>query len=153
MWHVSRLFYSPFKCNNIILLHVCCIVQIPCVCFSVHPRILSTSGCVQSDVLTCVCISEGFPLPTIKWPLFDTHTEYSFTTNFSNHAVNISITVSVKDLNYTTVECISRNDIGEVKENLNVTRKLVEQKPKGKCWQLKPLPTQDHCSMTFSLPI
>ncbi|XP_010788700.1 hemicentin-1-like [Notothenia coriiceps] len=96
-----------------------------------HPRIFSTSGCVvQSEVLTCVCISEGFPLPTIKWPLLDTHTEYSVTTNFSNHAVNLSITVTLKDHNYTTVECVSRNDIGEVKENLNVTRKAFEQKPK-----------------------
>ncbi|XP_033968715.1 sialic acid-binding Ig-like lectin 14 [Trematomus bernacchii] len=109
-----------------------------------HPRIFSTSGCVvQSEVLTCVCISEGFPLPTIKWPLLDAHTEYSVTTNFSNHAVNISITVSVKDLNYTTVECISRNDIGEVKENLNVTRQVVAQKPKD-------LP--EHFFMTFNLP-
>ncbi|KAK5892053.1 hypothetical protein CesoFtcFv8_012472 [Champsocephalus esox] len=96
-----------------------------------HPRILSTSGCVvQSEVLTCVCVSEGFPLPTIKWPLLDTHTEYSVTTNFPNHAVDLSITVTLKDHNYTTVECVSRNDIGEVKENLTVTRELVEQKPK-----------------------
>ncbi|XP_034057066.1 vascular endothelial growth factor receptor 1-like isoform X2 [Gymnodraco acuticeps] len=93
------------------------------------PRIFSTSGCVvQSEVLTCVCISEGFPLPTIKWPLLDAHTEYSVTTNFPNHAVNLSITVTLKDRNYTTVECISSNDIGEVKENLNVTRKVVEPK-------------------------
>ncbi|XP_034057073.1 sialic acid-binding Ig-like lectin 11 isoform X3 [Gymnodraco acuticeps] len=92
------------------------------------PRIFSTSGCVvQSEVLTCVCISEGFPLPTIKWPLLDAHTEYSVTTNFSNHAVNLSITVTLKDRNYTTVECISSNDIGEVKENLNVTRKVLKQ--------------------------
>ncbi|KAI9524129.1 hypothetical protein NQZ68_021091 [Dissostichus eleginoides] len=109
-----------------------------------HPRIFSTSGCVvQSEVLTCVCVSEGFPLPTIKWPLLDAHTEYSVTTNFSNHAVHISITVSVKDRNYTTVECISSNDIGEVKENLIVTRKVVEQKPKA-------LP--EHFLMTFNLP-
>ncbi|XP_033957397.1 sialic acid-binding Ig-like lectin 5 isoform X2 [Pseudochaenichthys georgianus] len=96
-----------------------------------HPRILSTSGCVvQSEVLTCVCVSEGFPLPTIKWPLLDTHTEYSVTTNFPNHAVDLSITVTLKDHNYTTVECVSRNDIGEVKENLPVTREVVKQKPK-----------------------
>ncbi|KAF3839485.1 hypothetical protein F7725_018202 [Dissostichus mawsoni] len=90
--------------------------------------IFSTSGCVvQSEVLTCVCVSEGFPLPTIKWPLLDTHTEYSVTTNFSNHAVHISITLTLKDRNYTTVECISSNIIGEVKENLIVTRKVLKQ--------------------------
>ncbi|XP_063735694.1 sialic acid-binding Ig-like lectin 10 isoform X6 [Eleginops maclovinus] len=95
-----------------------------------HPRIFSTSGCVvQSEVLTCVCITDGFPLPTIKWPLLDAHTEYSVTTNFSNHTVNVSFTVSVKDRNYTTVECISRNYIGEAKENLNVTKINVIEYP------------------------
>ncbi|XP_068425863.1 sialic acid-binding Ig-like lectin 5 [Clinocottus analis] len=84
------------------------------------PKFLSGSACeVQSGVLTCVCISEGFPLPTISWPLLETHTEYSVTTNKSSHTV-ISITVSVKNHNYTTVECVSKNDLGEAKENITV---------------------------------
>ena len=103
-----------------------------CVFQFIQGSYVSTSGCVvQSEVLTCVCISEGFPLPTIKWPLLDAHTEYSVTTSFSHHAVNISITVTLKDLNYTTVECISSNDIGEVKENLNVREFFL--KLDGKC--------------------
>ncbi|XP_029306969.1 sialic acid-binding Ig-like lectin 14 [Cottoperca gobio] len=62
------------------------------------PRILNGSGCaLQSEVLTCVCVSEGIPLPTIEWPLLETRTEYSITTNVSNHTVNMSFTVSVKD--------------------------------------------------------
>ncbi|XP_060936968.1 sialic acid-binding Ig-like lectin 14 [Limanda limanda] len=36
------------------------------------PKILTSSECVvQSGVLTCVCISEGFPLPAIRWPLLE----------------------------------------------------------------------------------
>ncbi|KAF3839480.1 hypothetical protein F7725_018197 [Dissostichus mawsoni] len=84
-----------------------------------HPRILSTSGCVvQSEVLTCVCVSEGFPLPTIKWPLLDTHTEYSVTTNFSNHAVHISITVLRKQKNSEEIaETLEMISAGEAVQN------------------------------------
>ncbi|XP_074508736.1 sialic acid-binding Ig-like lectin 8 isoform X2 [Sebastes fasciatus] len=92
------------------------------------PRILSSSACeVQSEVLTCVCISEGFPLPTIKWPLLKNHAEYSVitSTNMSNHTINL--TVSVNDRNYTTVECVSSNDIGEAKKKLSITRKEIKQ--------------------------
>ncbi|XP_054483450.1 sialic acid-binding Ig-like lectin 10 [Anoplopoma fimbria] len=92
-----------------------------------HPKVFSSSACeVQSEVLTCVCISEGFPLPTIKWPMLETRPEYSFTTNKSNHIV-ISFAESVKDLNSTTVECVSSNEIGEAKENLQVRTKELKQ--------------------------
>ncbi|XP_049902709.1 sialic acid-binding Ig-like lectin 5 isoform X1 [Epinephelus moara] len=75
------------------------------------PTILSSSACVvRLEVLTHVCISEGFPLPTIEWPLLETLTEYSLTTNVSNHTVNIGITVFVKHDNDTTVKCVSNND-------------------------------------------
>ncbi|XP_054477345.1 sialic acid-binding Ig-like lectin 10 [Anoplopoma fimbria] len=92
-----------------------------------HPKVFSSSACeVQWEVLTCVCISEGFPLPTIKWPMLKTRTEYSFTTNKSNHIV-ISFAKSVKDLNSTTVECVSTNEIGEAKENLQVRTKELKE--------------------------
>uniref|UniRef100_UPI0037E91A1E sialic acid-binding Ig-like lectin 5 isoform X2 n=1 Tax=Semicossyphus pulcher TaxID=241346 RepID=UPI0037E91A1E len=84
-------------------------------------RILNSSACkVQSEVLTCVCISEGLPLPTIEWLLLKNHTEYSVTNSVSKNTVNTSITVPVKDRNYTTVVCVSRNDFGDVK-NLIIT--------------------------------
>uniref|UniRef100_A0A096M3Y2 Ig-like domain-containing protein n=1 Tax=Poecilia formosa TaxID=48698 RepID=A0A096M3Y2_POEFO len=46
------------------------------VCFNTDKRrILNTSGCVlKLELLTCVCISEGFPLPTINWSLPLDHT-------------------------------------------------------------------------------
>ncbi|XP_065814244.1 sialic acid-binding Ig-like lectin 5 isoform X2 [Labrus bergylta] len=90
------------------------------------PRILHSSACVvQSDVLTCVCISEGFPLPTIEWPLLKNHTQYSVTTNKTKHSVNSNITVSVKDHNYTTVLCVSSSEVGDVKKTLEVITKNV----------------------------
>ncbi|KAK2909913.1 hypothetical protein Q8A73_007628 [Channa argus] len=87
----------------------------------VGPKILNDSRCVkQLDVLSCVCISEGLPLPTIKWPLLETHTEYSVTTTVSNHTVNSSIRLSLMAENKTTFECVSSNDNGQTKHNLSV---------------------------------
>uniref|UniRef100_A0A8C4GED8 Ig-like domain-containing protein n=1 Tax=Dicentrarchus labrax TaxID=13489 RepID=A0A8C4GED8_DICLA len=84
-------------------------------------KVFNNSGCkVQSQVLTCVCISEGFPLPTIKWPLLKNYTEYSVHTTVSNHTVNSTVTLSIKDHSSTTVECVSSNEHVEAKENLTV---------------------------------
>ncbi|XP_035528153.1 immunoglobulin superfamily member 10-like [Morone saxatilis] len=95
---------------------------------TLFPKILKHSGCkVQSKVRTCVCISEGLPLPTIRWPLLKNHTEYSFITTVSNHTVNSTVSLSVKDHSNTVVECVSSNEIGEAKENLIVQTDAPEQ--------------------------
>ncbi|XP_068592560.1 sialic acid-binding Ig-like lectin 14 [Cebidichthys violaceus] len=95
------------------------------------PKFLSSPPCeVQSEVLTCVCISEGFPLPTITWPMLETPSEYSVITNQSSHTV-ISFTVSVKRRNYTTVECVSSNEIGKAKKNLTVRINDLKQDDQG----------------------
>ncbi|XP_068997352.1 sialic acid-binding Ig-like lectin 13 isoform X1 [Embiotoca jacksoni] len=76
------------------------------------PRILSSSACeVQSEVLTCVCISEGIPLPIIEWPLLRNHTEYSVTS---------TVTLTVKKHGNTAVECVSINENGEMKQSFIV---------------------------------
>ncbi|XP_013770800.1 vascular cell adhesion protein 1-like isoform X2 [Pundamilia nyererei] len=86
------------------------------------------SGCVlQSEVLTCVCISEGFPLPTIKWPLLKNHTEYSVITTVSKHAVNSTVSVTVNKHSNSTVECVSNNGNGENRENLLIHQNLPEK--------------------------
>ncbi|XP_073340762.1 uncharacterized protein [Pagrus major] len=88
------------------------------------PRILDSSSCeVKSEVLTCVCISEGFPPPTIKFPMLDNHseyTEYAVSTTVSSHTVRV--TASLKHHNHTTVECVSSNG-QEAKKNLTVKTK------------------------------
>ncbi|XP_019212006.1 sialic acid-binding Ig-like lectin 5 [Oreochromis niloticus] len=84
-----------------------------------HTKIQDGSGCVlQSEVLTCVCISEGFPLPTIKWPLLENHTQYTPITTVSNHTVNSTVSLTVKNHGNSTVECVSNNGNGEKRENL-----------------------------------
>ena len=85
----------------------------------------------QLTALTCVCISQGVPLPTIKWPLMENHTEYSVTTSVSNHRVNSTITLPVTDHRNTAVECVTSNGNGEVKENLIIQKDL--SKEEGTC--------------------
>ncbi|XP_039886440.1 sialic acid-binding Ig-like lectin 11 [Simochromis diagramma] len=90
-----------------------------------HTKIQNGSGCVlQSEGLTCVCISEGFPLPNIKWPLLNHHTEYSVITSVSNHTVNSTVSVTIKNHGNSTVECVSNNGNGEVRENLLINNNL-----------------------------
>uniref|UniRef100_UPI003AAF2998 sialic acid-binding Ig-like lectin 16 n=1 Tax=Centroberyx gerrardi TaxID=166262 RepID=UPI003AAF2998 len=92
------------------------------------PKILSGSECVvRSEVLTCVCISWGVPLPTIRWPLLGNHVEYSFITTVSSSAVNSTIILPVKDHGNGTVECVSSNEIREVKRNLTIKNDKLEQ--------------------------
>ncbi|XP_030251116.1 sialic acid-binding Ig-like lectin 12 isoform X2 [Sparus aurata] len=99
---------------------------------SLFPRILKNSGCrVQSEVLTCVCISEGLPLPTIKWPLLKHHTEYSVITTVSKHTVNCTVTLTVKDRSNTAVACVSSNKYGEVKRNLTIQVEQEDQPGPG----------------------
>ncbi|XP_028428478.1 sialic acid-binding Ig-like lectin 10 [Perca flavescens] len=95
--------------------------------------VLKNSGCkVQSEVLTCECISEGFPLPTITWPLLKNHAEYSVITTVSHHTVNSTVTLTVKDHSNTSVECVSSNQNGEVKANLIIQLEMSEQPAKSK---------------------
>ncbi|KAG7476216.1 sialic acid-binding Ig-like lectin 10 [Solea senegalensis] len=84
-------------------------------------KILKTSGCkAELDVLTCVCISEGLPLPAITWPLLRNYTEYSTTVTVSNHMVNSTLILTVKGHQNISVECVSSNENGEARENLNI---------------------------------
>nr|XP_040020657.1 Schwann cell myelin protein-like isoform X3 [Gasterosteus aculeatus aculeatus] len=83
------------------------------------PRFLSRSRCeVRSEVLTCVCVSEGLLLPSITWPLLKNHSEYSVVTTVSGHTVHSTLTL--RDHVGTSIECVSSNDHGEAKENLKI---------------------------------
>ncbi|XP_022620068.1 sialic acid-binding Ig-like lectin 14 isoform X2 [Seriola dumerili] len=92
-------------------------------------KILKNSRCeVQSELLTCVCITEGIPLPTIKWPLLKNYTEYSVITTVTNHTVNSTVILTVKDPSNTVVDCVSGNENGEAKMNLNI---ITSEKQEG----------------------
>ncbi|XP_030606362.1 sialic acid-binding Ig-like lectin 10 [Archocentrus centrarchus] len=103
-------------------------------------KILDGSGCVlQSEGLTCVCISEGLPLPTIKWPLLKHHTEYSVITTVTNHTVNSTVSLTVRNNGNSSVECVSNNGNGEAKENLPIKRNLAEKNGQSAVFRLKYL--------------
>ncbi|XP_014908570.1 hemicentin-1-like [Poecilia latipinna] len=111
------------------------------------PKVLNGSECVlRSDVLTCVCLSEGFPLPTIQWPLLKGHTEYSITRVVSNHTVNSTVTITVENHGNISVECVSSNGNGEAKENLTVLWTKGEVRTDG-CVISKQNPNSEKSSM------
>ncbi|CAK6964276.1 sialic acid-binding Ig-like lectin 5 [Scomber scombrus] len=88
------------------------------------PKVLNGSECVvDSGVLTCVCISQGYPLPTIKWPLLENHTDYSVNTTVLKHTVKSTVILTLQDHNNTAVECVCSNKNGEEKWNLNIKEK------------------------------
>lgn len=134
---------------------LCTLFDVVILLFAVFPKILNSSGCRnQSEVLTCMCISEGFPLPTIKWPLLKDHTEYSVITTVSKHTVNSTITLKSNDHNSTVVQCVSSNEASrEAKENFTIRTNASEQE--GTFPQLKhfcycrPLPFLSLITVTF----
>uniref|UniRef100_A0A674CB73 B-cell receptor CD22 n=1 Tax=Salmo trutta TaxID=8032 RepID=A0A674CB73_SALTR len=95
------------------------------------PVILPGSGCVdQAEVMTCVCVSQGVPLPLIEWPLLELNTEN--TTSVLGSSVNSTLSLLVGNHNNITVECVSRNVVGVVREKLQVTRNKSQEKQEGK---------------------
>ncbi|XP_041728579.1 sialic acid-binding Ig-like lectin 10 [Coregonus clupeaformis] len=97
----------------------------------VIPVILPGSGCVdQAEVMTCVCVSQGVPLPLIEWPLLELNTEkYSLTTSVFGSSVNSTISLPVRNhTNNTTVECVSRNTVGVVRGKLQETQEGRKQR-------------------------
>ncbi|XP_043972350.1 uncharacterized protein LOC122830753 isoform X2 [Gambusia affinis] len=125
--HTSSLtFKASPKHHN---MNVTCMVDFPgnkpvqkTLNMSFSPRISSSSGCQnQSNLLTCVCISEGFPSPNITWPLLNKISEYSLSTKLSALSVTSNMIVSLEEFRDVTVECVSRNDIGETKENFTIS--------------------------------
>ncbi|XP_042168234.1 uncharacterized protein LOC112223834 isoform X2 [Oncorhynchus tshawytscha] len=98
------------------------------------PVILPGSGCVdQAEVMTCLCVSQGVPSPLIVWPLLELNTERcSPTTSVLGSSVNSTISLPVGNHNNTTVECVSRNVVGVVREKLQVTQNKSQEKQREK---------------------
>lgn len=83
------------------------------------PKILPTSKCTtRSGVLTCLCISQGSPVPSIKWPILKNLTEYSVTTSVSGHTVNSTLVLAAQETNIAEVQCNS----GKLKKHLIISR-------------------------------
>ncbi|XP_055759285.1 sialic acid-binding Ig-like lectin 14 [Salvelinus fontinalis] len=79
-----------------------------------RPKFLNGSVCVvQAEVLTCVCVSQGVPLPVIAWPMLGVYISYSVIVSRSDQTVNSTITMSASEYQNSSVECVSRNVIGQ----------------------------------------
>ncbi|XP_023836466.1 myelin-associated glycoprotein-like [Salvelinus sp. IW2-2015] len=79
-----------------------------------RPKFLNGSLCVvQAEVLTCVCVSQGVPLPVIAWPMLGVYISYSVIVSRSDQTVNSTITMSASEYQNSSVECVSRNVIGQ----------------------------------------
>ncbi|XP_036829582.1 sialic acid-binding Ig-like lectin 5 isoform X2 [Oncorhynchus mykiss] len=130
------------------------------------PVILPGSGCVdQAEVMTCVCVSQGVPSPHIVWKLLELNTERcSPTTSVLGSSVNSTISLPVGNHNNTTVECVSSNAVGVVREKLQVTQNKSQEKQralsaticciflclKGKCKRQKErIPMYSDCKSPF----
>ncbi|XP_030605052.1 sialic acid-binding Ig-like lectin 14 [Archocentrus centrarchus] len=101
-------------------------------------KILDGSGCVlQSEGLTCVCISEGSPLPIVTWPLLKHHSEYSVITSVSNHTVNSTVSLPVKKHGNTIVECVSNNGNGEESEILLIRQNFPKKEEQSLGFRLQ----------------
>ncbi|XP_057691281.1 sialic acid-binding Ig-like lectin 14 [Corythoichthys intestinalis] len=88
--------------------------------------ILPGSGCLlQDQVLTCVCISSGVPLPTVTWPTLDNRTACTVNT-VSDDRVNSSIVLIVRDRDISAVECVSMQEDEREGKTLEVQKILGE---------------------------
>uniref|UniRef100_A0A8C7JM87 B-cell receptor CD22 n=1 Tax=Oncorhynchus kisutch TaxID=8019 RepID=A0A8C7JM87_ONCKI len=82
---------------------------------------------------TVVTVIQGFPSPHIVWPLLELNTERcSLTTSVLCSSVNSTISLPVGHHNNTTVECVSSNVVGVVREKLQVTQNKSQEKQRGK---------------------
>ncbi|KAM8826630.1 myelin-associated glycoprotein-like [Synchiropus picturatus] len=84
--------------------------------------ILKGSRCEwDSAALTCVCGSQGHPLPSISWLLLSDHSDSHIQTNVSGDEIWSSF--SVKDgHSVKTVVCVVTHEDGETKEELPVLK-------------------------------
>lgn len=103
--------------------------------FAVFPKILKSSGCKNdTKVLTCVCVSQGLPLPTITWLHLENYTEYTVITTVSKHTINSTFSLSVNEESNPAVDCVSSNRNGEIKKTLVTTDTSA---PQGECLRKK----------------
>ncbi|XP_024859436.1 uncharacterized protein LOC108229964 [Kryptolebias marmoratus] len=90
------------------------------------PKILNDSHCeVKGELLVCVCISWGNPLPPIIWPLKPL-TDYSISSSSTNQTVISTITLSAVEHQNTTMKCISRNELGQTEADILIQNSTEE---------------------------
>ncbi|XP_012708119.2 uncharacterized protein LOC105917768 isoform X2 [Fundulus heteroclitus] len=76
------------------------------------------------------CVSEGFSLPIITWPLLNSY-EYTASTTVSSHSVIGNMTMRLEYSSEITVKCTSKNDSSEIKENMCSSEEPNKQQNQG----------------------
>uniref|UniRef100_A0A674CYA1 Ig-like domain-containing protein n=1 Tax=Salmo trutta TaxID=8032 RepID=A0A674CYA1_SALTR len=109
------------------------ILDLTCSVDSYPPSDITWSKNGTSAPLQNYTENAGVPLPLIEWPLLELSTERcSPTTSVLGSSVNSTISLPVGNHNNTTVECVSRNVVGVVREKLQVTQNKSQEKQRGK---------------------
>lgn len=67
--------------------------------------------------MTCVCMSQGSPLPNVRWPILRNLTEYSVMTSVSGDTVNSTLVMPAQEKNMEKVQCNS----GKLKRQLSIS--------------------------------
>ncbi|XP_016397599.1 uncharacterized protein LOC107731123 isoform X1 [Sinocyclocheilus rhinocerous] len=113
-----------------------------------HPQILNSSACsLQQDLLTCVCVSQGVPLPDIHWPLLQN--KHHFTKGRASY-VTVRSTFTMIVVNFTsnsTVMCVSRNYLGQT--NMTLPVNIIEGIRNAYRWTIKGLVIALFITLTF----
>ncbi|XP_073713531.1 sialic acid-binding Ig-like lectin 12 [Misgurnus anguillicaudatus] len=95
------------------------------VTLTVHsqPQILNSSACtLRQGLLTCVCVSQGVPLPDIHWDLLQDNKSFNpFKASDHHVTVNSTFTMTAEDFGRIgDVICVSRNYLGQAHMTLPV---------------------------------
>ncbi|KAJ7985357.1 hypothetical protein DPEC_G00351230 [Dallia pectoralis] len=94
---------------------------------TLRPVVLYISGCeVQAEVMTCVCICQGEPMPLINWPILKNIPEYNHTTVVSGSLVTSNINLPIRNQTYNSVMFVCQC-AGEVKEQYNITQNKTKE--------------------------
>ncbi|XP_023128100.3 sialic acid-binding Ig-like lectin 6 [Amphiprion ocellaris] len=95
------------------------------------PKILNSSQCTtDGELLVCVCISRGNPLPPITWPSMAL-TDYSVSSFSSIQTVKSTFTLPTADNLNTTIRCISSNELGQAVKDIPLQEKSVPENFSG----------------------
>lgn len=98
-----------------------------------HPQILNSSTCsLKQDLLTCVCVSQGVPLPDVHWPL-QNNIDFNTVVSSDGH-ITVRSTFTMKVVDLTSISspvCVSRNPLGQTNMTLPLNMDEVLEEPEG----------------------
>ncbi|TRY96554.1 hypothetical protein DNTS_007291 [Danionella cerebrum] len=98
-----------------------------------HPQILNISACsLNLDQLTCVCVSQGVPLPDIHWSLQNSIDFNAIVTSDNHITVRSSFTMTVEDASsISPTLCVSKNPLGQANMTLPLINKVTDAQEDG----------------------